>query len=138
MTSEEKLVAQVAKELLEANAAVGPLGQIVVGTDQEKLQLPCTVVSASFEADEDDRSALPKRYELTVELRSITRVHNEEAIDESFRQIGIALDTTPATWPTVLTANFAWFRIDEQTGSGATTGDTNSRSRTYRVFAKLL
>lgn len=136
MTSEEKLVAQVAKELLESNARVETTGQIALGTDQENLTLPCTIVSASMSSEEAG-SALPKEYELTLELRSVSRVHDEAAIDEVFRQIGVALDTAPATWPAVLTQNFAWFRIEEQTGSGATAGDTPERSRVYRVFAKL-
>lgn len=137
MTSEEKLVAQVAAELLKANARVETTGQIALGTDQENLRLPCTVVSASLQSEEAG-STLPKEYELTVELRSVTRVHDEEAVDEIFKAIGTALDTAPATWPAVLTQNFAYYHFEQQTGSGATAGDTNARSRTYRVFAKLL
>ena len=136
MNSEDRLVAQVAKELLESNARVETTGQIALGTDQEELSLPCTVVSASMSSEEAG-STLPKEYELTVEHRSISRVHDEAAVDEIFRQIGVALDTAPATWPAALTQNFAWFRIEEQTDGRHEPGDTNTRARTYRVFALL-
>lgn len=137
MTSEEKLVAQAAKELLESSPAVDLLAQIALGTDQEDLKLPAVVVSASFTSEEQG-STLPKEYELSCELRTISGVHDEAACDEIHRAIGTAFDAVPTPTPLTLTASFAYYRIETQTGSEHDPGDTSSRARSYRVFATLL
>jgi len=137
MTSEERLVAEVAKQLLASNAAIHTRVQIAVSLDTEKLELPALVVSASFESDENGGPAA--HYNLTAELRGIGRLHNTEALDEIFREIDTSLlEEAPAAWPSVATSNFDWLCIEAQTGSeDDQDADMRTRSRTYSVFAKL-
>lgn len=138
MTSDEKLIAQATKELLEASTVVDLAGQIVVGTATDDLKMPYTVVSVKFTSEESG-SSLPKEYEMTAELHSIASIHPEDTVDDIFKAIGNALTgSVPSPTPVTLAANFAYFRIESQSSSDHTPGDTTSRTRSYRVFASLL
>jgi hypothetical protein len=136
MNSEETLVAQSAADLLEGSIAITNIAQVAVEGAAGELRMPCVVVTARFE-DEEQGSTLPKRYTLTAEIRANSS-HEAAAIDELFRAIHTALDTEPDVWPVSMETNFSTYIIESQTGSTHEPGDSATRSRSYSVFAKLL
>jgi hypothetical protein len=142
MTSEERLVAQVAIALLTANTSISPAAQIAAESDSVALKLPAIVVSAKLEEDQA-AAAIAKRYTLTVELRTINKEGDTSTVDNLFAQVRDTLcpdlSAAVSSPPTVLTANFRYYRIENQSGSGYERGgDTSVHSRTFNVFARLL
>ncbi len=141
MTSEERLVSQVGKELLDASTEVSQIGEIVVGDNEEKRERPCIVVSAEFQSEET-ASPLPKRYKLTVALLAIRRDGNMEGYDDAFRAITAALcpdgqHTINASAAPSL-ESFSWFRIESwEDGEVKMDNGKIDRSRSYAVFASL-
>ena len=138
MTSDERAVATIAKELLQANGTIERNYQIAVADADEELKLPCVVVTA----DKDESEVLPlpagwvNRYKLKVELRGLQRQHSTDALDEAFAAIDSALFPSPI--PTLPSASLMTFMlIDKQTGSEQTKeNDILNRAREYDVFAK--
>lgn len=142
MTSEERLVAQVAVALLTADGDISPVAQIAVDTDSAQLELPAIVVSAKLEEDEA-AAAIAKRYSLTVELRTINKEGNTTTADPLFAGIRDTLcpdlSASVSSPPAVLTDNFRYYRIENQSGTGYERGgDTSARSVTFNTFARLL
>lgn len=137
MTSDERAVAQIAVELLQANSVVEQGYQIALADSDEKLSLPCVVASASKE--ESEVLNLPQgwinRYKLSLELRGIRKQHPSDALDEAFAQIDAALFPSPV--PSLRSASsVTYYMIDKQTGSDMKIGaDDKTRTCEYDVFA---
>lgn len=143
MTSEERLVAQVAKEMLEADSSLNGMTNLRIMIDEEDGELPATVVSATFEEDTwiEIRGKNVCRYSLKIEQSNIRQLQPSDAIDDYFLKIDSALNNaaTIANHPPKTLSNFSYYSLEEQTGSGhEIKGDVRMRSRTYNVFAVLV
>jgi hypothetical protein len=138
MTSDERAVAQIGVELLQANPIVERSYQIALADADEGLALPCVVVTADREESEVVRIAVGwvNRYKLRLELRGIQRQHPTDALDEAFSAIDTAL--FPTSIPTLPSSGLvSYWMIDKQTGSShSVTNDIRNRTRDYDVFAK--
>jgi hypothetical protein len=144
MTSDERTVAQIALEWAQGNAtlaarfagASGETSQMVIGdqTDNE-LKLPALIFSAEMTNEVD--SPLAKEYRLKVEERTLQGQPSASEADDTFALVQTAFESPAPSRPASLNAE-SYYRMDKQLGSGITLGETISRDRTWRVFAKLV
>ncbi len=139
MTSNERLAAQIAKELIQSDSQLSAVNQFALGDDYDtELQLPAIVLMATLE-DEEAAREIPKRYALKIELRSLRNQPTTAAADAIFARIAVLLNPqfAPAR-PVSLTAQ-SYYRIEKQTNAATTQADdTITRERSFEVWALFI
>lgn len=143
MTSDEILICQGAKALIQANGQINLTGvQIALLGDETEIALPALVISADLKHEESGTS-LARQYDLKTELRWITSLPPTAGEDDIMERIADTLcpfGETTMSAPSVVSANFDYFRIEKQSGADFQQGqpaDMNTRSRMFEVFAKM-
>ena len=142
MTSDEVLICQGAKALIQANNQINLTDvQTALIGDEAGITLPALVISADLK-DEESGTSLGRKYELKTELRWLTRLPPTAGEDDIMDRIADTLcpfgETSMVTPPSVITVNFDFYRIEKQNGADFAQGqidDLNTRSRSFDVFA---
>lgn len=141
MTSEETLVAEIAKEIVVAATDVSLRWQLALMHDESTaLALPAIVFTAKYEKDgEGAPAANTDRYTLGVEMRHLRGTPADSVVDADFKSLTDALAGTPAAdRPASLTAG-SYFTIENRVPrEPGKDGDAILRGADYTVFAQLV